>query len=346
MIRAGLVGYGLAGRVFHAPLLLAAGVEVRAIATSRRGEVGNDLPGTAVESDPFALLARPDIDLVVIATPNDTHHALGRAALEHGKHVVIDKPFTILSSEADDLVALAQRERRVLSAFHNRRWDSDFLTLRAVIESGELGEILLYQARYDRFRPVVPGRWRDRDGPGGGILYDLGSHLIDQVLVLFGPPDWVEADLSVQRQGAETVDAFRLTLGKGGARMELGVSMLAAEPGPKYVVHGREGSFIKSGADVQEEQLKAGMRPGMTGFGVEPDETWPTITTQKAEHIVRNRRGTLPGAYTSYYRGIVDAIRHGQAPPVRATEARAVVRVIELAMESHRLQRRVPLSIS
>jgi len=342
VIRAGLIGYGLAGKVFHAPLLHAAGIRLAAVATSRRDEVAADWPDAAVEADPAALLARADMDLVVIATPNASHHPLALAALRAGRHVVIDKPFTVTSAEADELIGLARAGGLVLSAFQNRRWDSDFLTLRACLEAGEIGEVLLYQARFDRFRPAVPGRWRDRDEPGAGILYDLGSHLVDQALVLFGKPDWVQADLAIQREGARAVDAFHLTLAMGATRVELGASLLAASPGPKYVVHGRAGSFVKSGADVQEDQLKAGLRPGNPGFGEEPQETWPLVTRAGPDGLVSEARPAATGAYVDFYRGIARAVADGGGEPVAAEEARDVVRVIEAALASHREGRRVP----
>jgi len=340
-MRAGLIGYGLAGRVFHAPLMQAAGIAVAAVATSRREEVLADLPGAQVEADPQTLVARPDLDLVVVATPNDAHHGLARDALRAGKHVVVDKPFTIASADADALIGLAEERGLILSVFQNRRWDSGFLALRAAIEGGGLGEILLYQARFDRFRPEIPGRWRDRDEPGSGVLYDLGSHLIDQALILFGRPDWVQADLRRQRAGARAVDGFHLTLARGPLRVELGASLLAASPGPTYVVHGRTGSFVKAGADVQEDQLKAGLRPGDQGFGEEPRETWPIVAV-RAEGGLRATTVRPPaGAYAAYYSGQRRAVEDGTPPLVAARDARDVIRVIEAAMTSDREERRI-----
>jgi scyllo-inositol 2-dehydrogenase (NADP+) len=204
--------------------------------------------------------------------------------------------------------------------------------------------VLSYEARFDRYRPEIPGRWRDRDEPGSGVLYDLGSHLIDQALVLFGMPDWVHADLAIQREGARAVDTFHVTLAIGSLRVELGASMLALEPGPRFIVHGRNGSFIKAGMDVQEDQLKAGLRPGDPGFGEEPRDTWPIVALAAAGGIVRRPIPAATGAYLEYYRGIGQAIETGVEPPVLAEEARAVVRVIEAAMMSNREGRRVGLS--
>ncbi|WP_436607601.1 oxidoreductase [Sorangium sp. So ce1036] len=337
----GLIGYGLAGAVFHAPLIRSVPrLRLAAIATRREGQVMTDHSGVAVHPTPEVLIAEPGIDLVVIATPNETHFPLARAALEAGKHVVVDKPFTITSAEADELIALAARRGRLLSVFQNRRWDADFRTVRRCIEQGLLGEVASYEAHFDRFRPAIKQGWREQESPGSGILYDLGAHLIDQALLLFGPPRAVTADLLAQRPGARAVDYFHLTLDHGRRRVILRSSTLAREPGPRFAVHGAGGSFLKYGIDGQEEALKAGKRPGAPAWGQEDPRWHGTLVTASGERRVIE---SLPGAYEAYYEGIAAAILDGGPPPVRAEEARDVIRVIEAAMKSSAERRTIAL---
>ncbi|WP_437953136.1 oxidoreductase [Sorangium sp. So ce296] len=337
----GLVGYGLAGAVFHAPLIRAIPrLRLAAIATRREGQVMTDHSGVAVHPTPEVLIAEPGIDLVVIASPNETHVPLARAALEAGKHVVVDKPFTITSAEADELIALAARRGRLLSVFQNRRWDADFRTVRHCIEQGLLGEVASYEAHFDRFRPAIKQGWREEAAPGSGILYDLGAHLIDQALVLFGPPRAVTADLLAQRPEARTVDYFHLTLDYGRRRVIVRSSTLACEPGARFAVHGDGGSFLKYGIDGQEDALKAGKRPGAPEWGREDPRWFGTLVTATGE---RRAIESLPGAYEAYYEGIADAILDGAPPPVRAEEARDVIRIIEAAMQSSSERRTIPL---
>lgn len=340
-IYVGLVGYGLAGAVFHAPLIRAIPrLRLAAIATRREGQVMADHSGVAVHPTPEVLIAEPGIDLVVIASPNETHFPLARAALEAGKHVVVDKPFTITSAEADELIALAARRGRLLSVFQNRRWDADFRTVRSCIEQGLLGEVASYEAHFDRFRPAIKQGWREQDAPGSGILYDLGAHLIDQALVLFGSPRAVTADLLAQRSGARTVDYFHLTLDYGRRRVIVRSSTLVPEPGPRFAVHGDGGSFLKYGIDGQEDALKAGVRPGLPEWGREDPRWFGTLVTPSGERRVIE---SLPGAYEAYYEGIAAAILDGAPPPVRAEEARGVIRVIEAAMKSAAERRTISL---
>lgn len=337
----GLLGFGLAGRFFHAPLLAAAGIRVAAVVSSQSEAVNATLPEASVLTSEAALLGDPTIDLVVIATPNELHAAQATRALRAGKHVVIDKPMCITAQEADALIELAQMQNRTLSVFHNRRWDADFLTLRALLESGRLGELNAFHARWDRFRPTVVDRWREH-GAGSGVLYDLGAHLIDQALCLFGMPEWLQADVFTQRAGAEADDGFELLLGKGSARITLGVSTLAAEGGPRYRVHGSLGSYVKSGLDVQEAQLRAGMLATDALFGVEPAAQWGTFTDGASG--ASERIPSMRGRWTQFYTQVRNSIETGASPPVSAVAARDVIRVIEAALNSSRTARRVSLA--
>ncbi len=328
----GLIGYGMAGSVFHAPLIAAEPrLHLLAVASSRNEQIARELPGVRAVPDPNALIADPAIELVVIASPNASHVPLAEQALRAGKHVVVDKPFAIASADAQRLLELAATQRRVLSVFHNRRWDHDYLTLRRAVDDGLLGEIFQYEARYDRFRPQPKPGWRERPEPGAGVLYDLGAHLIDQALQLFGLPESVSADVQMQRAGAQADDWFQLRLRYGRRRVLLGASCLAAGPGPHFAVHGERGSFVKYGMDGQEAALKAGRRPGMPDWG-DPSDAPAAQYTDADGH-----RRELPGergAYERYYRGIAAAILDGAAPPVRAEEARDVIAVIEAAQRS------------
>ena len=331
-IATGLIGYGMAGSVFHAPLIQAEPrLRLAAVASRRAGEIARDLPGVRAVPAADALLADPAIELVVIATPNASHYPLAAQALASGKHVVVDKPLAVTSREARQLIELAARHGRLLSVFHNRRWDSGFLTLRRVLADGLLGEVMNYEARFDRFRPQIKPGWREHGEPGGGVLYDLGAHLIDQALQLFGLPEAVDADVLAQRTDAQVPDSFQLRLRYGRCRVALGVSTLVAGPGPQLVAHGERGSFLREGLDGQEAALKAGRRPGMPGWGEEPAAhaaRW--VDAQGRMEPVANE----PGAYENYYRGIAASLRDGAPPPVRAEEAYDVLRVIEAARRS------------
>jgi predicted dehydrogenase len=327
VIRVGLVGYGLAGSAFHAPLIRACErMQLAAVLTSR--EVPERV-GTLDE-----MLER--CDLVVVATPNTTHFEIATAALNAGKHVVVDKPFTITMHEADDLIALATQQERVLTVFHNRRWDSDFLTVRKVLPS--LSEVMLFEAHWDRLRPEIKQGWREVPQPGGGVLSDLGPHMIDQALVLFGMPDAVSADLLAQRDGAQVDDYFDLTLHYGERRVCLRCSTLIAEPRPRFAVHGTGGSFVKYGLDPQEAQLKAGMdaRAGELGTGgsdgilTRPDGTQQTVPTER-------------GDYPAFYEAVADAILDGAPVPVDPTDARAGLMLIDLARRAAALGQRLPV---
>lgn len=280
-IGVGLVGFGLAGRTFHAPLIQASpSLELNAVVSRDAERVGADLPAVEVLPKAAALFARRDIDLVVIATPNETHFPLAKAALNAGKHVVIDKPFSVTASEARLLKAQADRADRLLSVFHNRRWDSDFLTLRSLIDDGALGRVVSLESRFDRFRPHVTDRWRDRHQPGAGIWYDLGPHLLDQARELFGMPRAILLELATAREGAEVDDDFLALLEYDRLRVTLQASSLVAEPTPRFRVHGTRGSFVKYGRDPQEGWLKAGQRP-TPGWGL--DASPGTLTLDEGE---------------------------------------------------------------
>lgn len=348
-ISVGLIGYGLAGKVFHAPLITAAGTAGLQLARISSGsadaaEVQRAYPGVNLDPNPQAMLADPGIGLIVVATPNASHFELARAALQAGKHVVVDKPFVLSSAEGEELIALAKAKGLLLSVFQNRRWDNDFLTLRNCIDSGRLGPVHSYYAHFDRYAPQVKVRWKEQEQPGAGILWDLGSHLIDQALQLFGLPLAVTADLSVQREGARVEDYFHLTLDYGRRKAVLRAGMQACAPGPRYEVHGTQGSFTKYGIDGQETALKEGARPGDAGWGEDEAANYATVTVVADGVAASERVKTIAGSYQSYYAGMAAAIAGGQAVPVDANDALNVVRVIEAARQSQRERRTVDFS--
>lgn len=328
-----LAGYGLAGKVFHAPLIAhTAGVRLHTVVSRDAGKVHADHPHVRVLDDPHAAFADRDIDLVVLAGPNRSHAPLALAALAAGRHVVVDKPFTVDLAEAEAVTAAAARAGRIVSVFHNRRWDGDFLTLRRLMEAGTLGQLVELQSHFDRFRPQVPDRWRERPEPGAGLWFDLGPHLVDQALQLFGMPEAVQADLARMRDGAEVDDWFHVLLRWPRRRALLHASTLAAEHGLRLAAHGTRGSFLKRGLDPQEAQLRAGMAPGAPGWGQDPLPG--ELTAVDGETTARRAVPGLPGDYRAYYAGIHDAIAHGASPPVTARQSLAVMRVLEAARES------------
>lgn len=328
----GLVGFGLAGRILHAPLILGAGLRIAAVVTSQRQAVQSALPTARVVPDLESLLAIQPLDVVVIATPNELHVPQALSALRAGKHVVIDKPMALSTVEADTLIAAAGRSGRVLTVFHNRRWDSDFLTVQRLLAEDTLGEISSVECHWDRWRPQVADRWRERPTPGSGMLYDLGPHLIDQVLQLFGLPEWLQADVFMQRAGGHTDDAFDIRMGRGRLRITLSVNSLVADAGPRFRLCGSRGTFTKHGLDVQETQLRNGMLPDHDQYGIEPPLQWGRFVAGDTGAPIQIP--SEPGNWLNFYRDLTDCIATGRAPVVSASQAREVLKVIEAAQLS------------
>ena len=332
----GLIGYGMSGRTLHAPLIQATpGLELTAVVSGDADKVHADLPDVEVMAKSPALLARRDIDLVVIATPNETHYPLARAALAAGKHLVIDKPFTVSLTEARLLRSQAEGAELLVSVFHNRRWDSDFLTLQALLEAGNLGRVVALESRLDRFRPTVTDRWRDHHQPGGGIWFDLGPHLLDQARALFGMPRAILLELATVRNGAEVDDDFLCLLEYDGLRVTLQASSLVAEPTPRFRVHGTRGSYVTFGLDPQEAWLKAGRVP-TPGWGVDPLAGHLTLADVEGDSAKGQEYPNLPGDWPAYYAGITAALIQGVAPPVTLDEAMDVMTLLENGLDSYR----------
>ncbi len=335
-----LVGYGYAGKTFHAPLIAAAGgLRLHTVVSSQGATVSADWPEAKVAADLDAALADPEVDLVVIAAPNALHAPLARQALEAGRAVVVDKPFTLTAAEARDLAALAQARDLLLSVFHNRRWDADFLTLQALIAEGRLGRIVRFESHFDRYRPQVRDRWREADTPGAGVWYDLGPHLIDQALVLFGRPLGITADLAVVRAGGRATDYAHAVLRYDGFRAILHADMLSAAPDLRFSVQGARAAWVKSGLDIQEDQLKATGRAGGDGWGLDPRPGLLVDGETDARTAVEGPNGD----YRRYYDQIALAVRAQGANPVPPDEAVAVMEVLEAGMISARRRAEQPL---
>lgn len=332
-IRVGLIGYGYASKTFHAPLIAGTpGMALAAVSSSDATKVHADWPSVPVVSEPKHLFNDPNIDLIVIPTPNDTHFPLAKAALEAGKHVIVDKPFTVTLSQARELDALAKSFGRVLSVFHNRRWDSDFLTVKALLNEGTLGEILFFESHFDRFRPQVRNRWREQAGPGSGIWYDLAPHLLDQAVNLFGLPVSMTVDLAQLRPGAQTTDYFHAVLSYPQRRIVLHGTMVAAAESARYILHGTRGSFVKFGLDPQEERLKNGERLPQEDWGYDMRDG--VVTRVEGEERVEETLLTIPGNYPAYYAAIRDALNGTGDNPVQASQAIQIMELIELGIES------------
>ena len=338
-IRVGVIGFGYAARTFHVPLLRSTpGFRLTAVASSRPAAVQAALPGVTVVAEPATLVRHPEVDLVVVATPNDTHAPLAEAALGADRHVVVDKPFTVTAAEARRLADLAQDGDRLLSVFHNRRWDSDFLTVQDALRRDLLGPVVLCESRFDRFRPQVRDRWREGTAPGAGLLHDLGPHLIDQALVLFGIPDTVQATLGRQRAGARSVDYFQVIL-RYGERLvvSLQAGSLVAGGSPRFALHGERASLVKWRPDLQEDQLRAGVRPGSPGWGEDRDDAVLYDGLSGETRAVKASAGDQRG----YYAALGEALRGRASNPVSPAQGATVVTLIEAARQSDAEGRRV-----
>lgn len=340
-IKAAIASYGMSGKVFHAPLLDASEKFILAKILERNKEDSRSRYPESLLVRSFRDLCVDDsLELIVVNTPDDTHFRLVKMALESGKHVVVEKPFTLKYHEAFELSELADRKGLVLSVFQNRRWDGDFLTIQKLIRDGLLGRLVSFESHFDRYRNFnQSGTWKEDASSGTGTLYNLGSHMIDQALVLFGHPISVFADIRAMRTGSQVDDSFDIWMEYPEVSVLVRGSLLVREQGPRYILHGTEGSFLKWGTDPQEEALKAGKIPGGSGWGDESPDDWGLLHTNVDGKAVREKYPTLAGNYQAYYDNIFAAIRFGESLAVPSSQGALVIRVIEAAFESHRLRR-------
>ena len=342
MIDLALVGFGLAGRVFHAPIISAVpGLRLRAILQRSGNDAATFYPRAEIVRSMDELLAIEEIKLVVIATPNTSHYSLARQCLLAGRDVVIDKPFTTTYAEAAELVELARRQRRLLTVYQNLRWNGDFRTIRQLVASGRLGRIALYEAHFDRHRlQMRPGAWRERAEPGAGVFFDLGVHLIDQAIVLFGLPEAIMADIRSERSGAAVDDAFDVVLYYPKMRAVLRASMIALAPDLRYILRGEQGAFVKYGIDPQAQALERGEIPD-DSWGREAVGQWGKFYAADGDATIVQTLPTMPGDYRLFYSNVRDAVLGKAAIDVTHEQMLNVMKALELARASSRKQCRL-----
>jgi predicted dehydrogenase len=349
-----VIGFGLAGRVFHAPFVSTVpGLRLEAIVQRRGDEASKAYPKARILRSVDEALNDPAVQLIVVATPNETHYDLAKRALQAGKHVVVDKPFAASSSEARELIELAVKKKLVLAPFHNRRWDGDFLTVRKLLGSAELGRLVTFESHFDRFRPLPrEATWKEAGNAANGMLFDLGPHLVDQVLTLFGTPQAIAASVRRDRDKTDIEDAFDITLHYPRLQAICRATMLAAEPAPRFLLHGTRGSFRKYGVDPQEPALVGGATVPPVGDArewlAEPEEAWGTLAVapNPAEPgiLVWTRVKTEPGDYRGFYANVRDAINGSGALNVTAEDGFRVVRLLEMARESSAQGKTLPVA--
>ncbi len=342
VIKTGLAAYGMSGQVFHAPFIHALPqFELTAI-VERSKELSKALyPQAQIVRSFEALLAMPEIELVIVNTPDSTHYEYTRLALQAGKHVIVEKPFTSTTAQGEELIELAQSKGLILSVYQNRRWDADFLTVQQILTQGKLGRLVEFESVFARYRNFIkPDTWKESGEYGGGLTYNLGSHLIDQALQLFGMPQAVFADIATLRTNGQVDDYFLIHLIRPALAPQVKVtvkaSYLMCEPEPRFVLHGTEGSFVKHGTDNQEAALIAGKVPGTEGWGVEPEADWGTLHTE-AEGC--QKYPTLPGNYGGFYENVYQHLRLQQPLATGAREVLNGIKVIEAALQSSREER-------
>ena len=340
-IGVGLIGFGLAGRAFHAPVIRAVpGLRLVAILQRGGSEAAEAYPDVRIVRSVEELLAIPEIRLVVIATPNDTHHDLAMCCLQAGRDVVVDKPFTTTVQEAISLVRFAREHKRLLTVYQNRRYDSDFQVIQALVTGGRLGRIVRFESNYDRYRPQLKqGAWRERSGPGTGILFDLAPHLIDHAMVLFGMPEAITADVRMERDGAAADDSFDIVFhyrgrAASGMRAVLRSTMLAAAPRPRFLLYGAAASYVKQTFDPQEMNLRQGSIPAGTAWGAEPEKDWGVLTRPHGDGFTQEPIQPANCDYRDYYKNVRDAILGKAQLTVTPEWALNVMQALELSRES------------
>lgn len=336
-INTAVVGFGLSGKVFHTPFLEASELfELTTIVQRSGDDAAKIYPTARIERSFTAVLEDDDIEVVAICTPNLLHFSMAKEVLLAGKHVIIEKPFVATSAEGEELIELAEKLGKHIFVFHNRRWDGDFKTVQKVMAEGMLGEIVSYEAHYDRFAPLLHAKgWKEVAEPTISILHDLGTHIIDQAVCLFGKPESVTANVWKQRKGSAIVDAFDIRLGYENIAVTLKSSLLVRESGPRYVIHGHDGSFVKYGIDPQEDDLKAGETPLRANWGLEPEGTWGLLHASSEGKDYREKVETLPGNYMGFYDNVAEVIQGKGKIAIPPQEALVTVKIIEASLQSH-----------
>jgi scyllo-inositol 2-dehydrogenase (NADP+) len=335
-IKTALLSYGMSGEIFHAPLLAVnPGFELSMVLQRNSDKARQRYPHTKIARTIDEVISDGGIELVVINTPNDSHYQFATEALESGKHVIVEKPFTVTTKEADSLIALAKKKNRHLTVFQNRRWDGDFMTVKKVVDNKWVGKIAEFELHYDRYRNYIEANtWKEEQGPGSGILFNLGSHMLDQVLVLFGMPLDVDARVGTQRPHGKVEDYYDIRLRYENFHAIVKSSYLVREATPRYILHGTEGSFIKYGIDPQEQALKEGKIPGSAGWGTEEKDLWGKLNTNVGGLHFEGSVETIAGDYTQFYKNLYEAIRESKPLAVKPEESKNVIQLIEACYES------------
>lgn len=335
----------MSGMVFHTPLLHThPNFEIKKILQRNSDSSKEKYPYVELARNKKELLDDPEIELIIVNTPDDTHYGFVRESLEANKHVVVEKPYTLTVDEGEKLIDLARKKKKMLSVFQNRRWDGDFLTVKKVIEEKLLGRLVEYESHFDRYRNYIKNNWKEDSGCKSGTLYNLGSHTIDQALVLFGMPESVNADIRMLRAGARVDDSFDIRLEYPEIKVTIRGGYLVREQGPRYILHGTEGSFLKSGTDPQEEMLIQGHFPDEPGWGTETVNNWGILNTTVNGLHFRGEIETLPGAYSDYYSNIYDVLVNRQELIVKPEESLNVIKIIQTAYDSSKLKRSIKLA--
>ncbi len=345
-LRVGVAGYGKAAKFFHIPFLRTLEqFELAAILQRSTDEAKQAFPGLTIARSIEELVSLPGLDLVVITTSNDTHFDFAAKAMRAGKHVVVDKPFTNTLEEAEELMKISASTGKVLSVYQNRRYASDFITMKELLAQKVLGDVHEFNATYDRYRPEpIPGAWREVNKPGSGVLYDLGPHLLDQAMNLFGHPLSITADVRRQRPHAQVDDFFNIWLDYGFLKVILHAGMLVREQGPRYMIQGTKGSFLKSGEDPQEARLKAGDLPLGDDWGKEPESDDGILHTEINGQVVRKKVPTKAGNYGAYYTNLYETIVNGKPLQEKPEHGYNTIRLIQLAFESSNSKRTIPVT--
>jgi len=341
-----LTSFGMSGLVFHGPLLdTHPGFQIKSVLQRTKDTAKEKYEDIQIKRTIEELVNDPEVELVIVNATNDTHFEHARMALEAGKHVVIEKPMTNTIEEGKELIQLARQKGLVLSVFQNRRWDSDFLTIRKILDESLLGRVVEFNGNFDRYRNYIqPNTWKEETGPGSGLLYNLGPHLIDQAIVLFGIPDAISADIRAIRTDSKVDDFFEIYIHYDAIKVRLHSSYLVREPYPRFIIHGTLGSFVKYGLDNQEAALKVGEIPDKPGWGVEDEGLWGTLNTEiNGEHVVKKIKSE-PGNYLAFYDNIFDAIRNDKELIVTPQEALMNIHAIELAFQSSKEGRAIPFN--
>lgn len=337
-IKTGMASYGMSGLVFHAPLLhVHPGFElVKVVERSYKGSKER-YPDIVVVRSFEDLLNDESLELIVVNTPDITHYEYCKVALEAGKNVVVEKPFTMSTTEAEDLIALSKKHNKLLSVFQNRRWDGDYMTVKKVIREKLLGRLVSFESHFDRYRNFIQaGTWKEEPNAGAEIVYNLGAHMIDQAYELFGMPNSLSADIGIQRTDGKVDDFYNITLRYDDIHASLKASYMVREEGPRYILHGTEGSFLKWGIDPQEDALKAGLYPDLPDWGMEPKKQWGKLNTDMNGLHYTGRLETIPGNYLAYYDNIYETMRNGKELIVKPEYSLDLIRIIEGAIESNR----------